>query len=292
MELREAAKASKNGAIAAFISGGVTTFIFLYATGTNTQGDLALWNDPAIVIDIILIFTCAFGMLRKSRTAAVSIFVYFVLSKIYIVAETGNTTGLGPALIFLYYYGRAIQGTFAYHRIKKAEVPDYRPASKWAYYLGIPSVVLMFVFMGFGLLSETSVIPSVQVLPGSDVSNPDRTLLVDNEILYDFEVIEYFYSNGVTSILEGGCILTDRAVVMYYTDPAEGLEIYELELSDIATVELLQDGNFWNDSVYKVSSYDDDAWLNIELPTYERGDVKFVETLRKRIEERPGTETI
>ena len=56
MDIRETVKASKNGATAAFISGGLTTLVFLYATGANTQGTLKFWNDPTIIVDIILIF--------------------------------------------------------------------------------------------------------------------------------------------------------------------------------------------------------------------------------------------
>lgn len=283
MDIKATVKASKNGAIAAFISGGLTTLIFLYATGANTQGIFELWNDPTIIIDIILIFVCAFGMLRNSRAAAVTIFVYFLFSKIYIALESGQSAGLGTGLIFLYFFGKAIQGSFTYHKIKKAEDPEYKPASKWSYYIGLPLIVLMFVTMGFGVLTETDVMPSAEVLTASDVSDSDRSILVANEILFETEEIEYFYSYGLTSILEGGSILTDRAVIMYYTDDVEGLKIYELEFADINTIELLRDGNIWNDSVYKVSSGDEDAWLNIDLSTYERGDIKFVEALRKKI---------
>ena len=283
MELKESVKSSKNGAIAAFISGGITTLIFLYATGANAQGTFGLWNDPAVILDIILIFVCAFGMLRNSRTAAVTIFIYFILSKIYIALATGNSAGIGIGFIFLYFYGKAIQGSFTYHKIKKVEDPEYKPTSKWSYYIGIPLIVLMFVVMGFGLLIETDVVPSTEVLAGNNVSDSNRSILVANDILFETEEIEYFYSNGLTSILEGGSILTDRAVVMYYTDDDEGLKIYDLEFSDIAAVELLQDGNIFYDSVYKVSSGDEDAWLNIELTAYERGDIKFVEALRKKI---------
>ena len=44
MNIKEATKASKNGAVAAFISGGVTLLIVLYAVGANTEGSLAIWK--------------------------------------------------------------------------------------------------------------------------------------------------------------------------------------------------------------------------------------------------------
>ena len=49
------------------------------------------------------------------------IFVYFIIAKIIIGIEMGKMTGFVTSLIFLYFYGKAIQGTFTYHKIEKAE---------------------------------------------------------------------------------------------------------------------------------------------------------------------------
>ncbi len=124
MDLERAIKASKNGAIAAFLSGGITILFALYATGSDTQGTFKFMNDPTIVVDIALVFVCAFGMLRNSRTAAVTIFIYFLISKIYMALEFGQMIGLAAGVIFLYFYGKAIQGSFVYYKIKKSEVPE------------------------------------------------------------------------------------------------------------------------------------------------------------------------
>ena len=284
MTTEEAIKASRNGAYAAFVSGTATTALVVFAIWTNNQEAFAIWNDSVNFFDIFIIFACAVGMLRQSRAAAVLIFVYFIFAKISIAIETGATGGLGIGLLFLYFFAKAIQGSFTYHKICKAEDPDYRPAPKWAYYVGIPATLLLVSLAGLGLLSMTDAIPSVEVLPGAEVSKSDVDLLVANEVLFPDEKIEYFYSYGLVSVLEGGNILTDRAVITYYVDDADELQIYEMKFEDITAVYRLEEGGMFLDSIYKVTSADEDFWMTIELSAESQGDVIFVEALRKKVQ--------
>jgi len=83
-----------------------------------------------------------------------------------------------------------------------------------------------------------------------------------------------------SSILEGGSVLTDDRVIMYFTNEDNELEIYELYFSEIATVELVSMGNMFNNSVYRVHSFNPDAWLEISLSAEKRGDIMFIERLR------------
>ena len=121
MDKEKAIKATKNGAVAAFISAGITLAVVLFAVFSNAEGYFGRWNDPSIFLDVIIIVICGFGMLRHSRAAAIVIFIYFVFGKIYIGLESGKMSGSGMALVFLYFYGKAIQGAFAYHKIQKEE---------------------------------------------------------------------------------------------------------------------------------------------------------------------------
>ena len=278
-----AIKASKNGAIAALISGAFTAAIFLYALGANAEGFFGLWNDPTVIVDIAIIFICAIGMFRQSRTAAVTMTIYWVLAKAYIFLETGAPTGLLLSLVFLYYFGKAVQGTFAYHKIRKAEDPDYRAAPRWYYYVGIPTIALFFLFVAFGLLTMTDYVPSTEVLSGSDVSIEDRDALMANGVIYADEKIELFYSYGLLSVLEGGNVLTDRAVITYFVDEYDKLTVYELEFDQIESVELYEKGNYLNNSIYKVNAFGEDNWFTVELSTEEGGDVRFVDALRERV---------
>lgn len=283
MNREEAIKSTKNGAIAACISGVLTLGIVLTAIFSNSSGAISIWNDPSNFIDIAVIFACAYGVYKKSRAAAIILLLYFILSKLIIGIETGKASGIGMAIVFLYFYGKAIQGSFVFHKIEKSENPNYKATPRWVYFTGIPILIIVVGLMGLGLLTMTGTLPSTEVQAGSDVSQRDKDLLISNSILAKGDHIEYFYSGGFSSILEGGSILTDDRVVLYFPDDNKNLEVYEISLDDIASVELIEIGNSMNDSIYKINSHEPDAWLKIALSAENRGDMKFIEALRTKM---------
>jgi hypothetical protein len=283
MDRDKALRAINNGAIAACISGTLTLAIWLVAIFSNASGTIGLWNDPSVFLDVLLIFSCAYGIYKKSRFAAVVLFCYFILAKIYIGIETGRTSGIVMGLVFLYFYGKAVQGTFVFRKIEKAENPNYKPTSKLLYYIGVPLLVIFVVLMGIGLMTMTSILPSTEVQPGNKMIQSDRNLLIANAIITSDDHIEYFYSDGLTSILESGSVLTDDRVIRYFPDENQKIVVYEIYFNDIASVELIEMGNFMNDSIYKINSYESDAWLQLALSTEKRGDIKFIEALREKI---------
>jgi hypothetical protein len=285
MNREEAIKATKNGAIAACISGGVTLSVVFYAIFSNANNKLGIWNDPSNLFDIVLIFGCAYGIYKKSRFAAILIFVYFILAKIIIGIELGKVSGIGMALVFLYFYGKAIQGAFSFHKIEKAENPNYKPTQKWVYFAGIPTLMIFVALMGFGIMTITGVVPSTEIQSGVEMLQKDKDTLISNNIITIDDNILYFYSGGFTSILEGGSVLTEDRVILYLNDENQKLQVYEIYFDDIASVELIQMGNHLNDSIYQVNSHQPDAWLQLELSAENRGDVVFIETLRSKIKE-------
>lgn len=283
MNIDEAKQACKNGAIAAFISGTLTTIVVTIALLGDPAGDLAMWNDPTNFVDIVLIFACAVGMLKYSRTAAVSILLYFIISKTAIALETGQATGVVITLVFLYYFGKAVQGSFAYKKAMQAENPEFRSAPRWVYWLTVPTMTLFFMAAGYGVLSMTDAVPATEVLEGTAVSDADRALMIQNGIIYDDEDIQYMYSYGITSILEGGSVLSNRAVIMYYTDEDDGFNVYELAFDQIASIDMLEKGDLWNETVYQVNGHDEDNWITISLSAEDDGDEKFITALNQRI---------
>ena len=283
MSTEEAIQACRNGAFAAFLSAAMTIGIMLFAMNSADPGELQYFNDPLIFIDALLIAGCAIGMLRKSRAAALIILVYFIFAKVSIALETGETTGLGVAFVFLYFYGKAVQGSFAYHKLKKAEDPDYKPAGKWSYIVGIPAAVLFFSLAGAGLLTTTDYLPSTQVLAGADISVDDLTLLSEKGILLDGEEIEYFYSYGFSSVLEGGSILSDRAVIIYFEDEDTNIEIYELEFPEIESIEMIEEGGIFSDSMYMIQGAEADDWIIVDLSVENDGHLMFINALNSKI---------
>lgn len=284
MDRAEANKAIKNGVVAACFSGSITAVMVAIATFSNTSsGRFSTWNDPAMLADIVLIFACAFGIHKKSRTAAIFMLAYFIFAKIILTLETGKYTGMVMSLFFIYFYAKAVQGTIAYHRLERAENPDYKPPSKKFYYIGIPVLLIVVLLMGYGALTMTGAVPSTEVLPGAKVLRSNRQTLVENNIINVKDKIEYFYSDGLTSILEGGTVLTGDRVIIYYPDKSGKLEVYALWFDEIDEVKLEETGNFLNPSIYHALSYQRDLSLPLILTTESRGDVKFIEALRKKI---------
>ena len=102
----------KNGVIAACFSLATTVLITLLATARGGLMGYSVWN----FVDVGLIAVLALGIYRKSRIAATVMLVYFVVSKILEIFETGNVSGLLLGGIFAYYYTRAMLATFQYHR--------------------------------------------------------------------------------------------------------------------------------------------------------------------------------
>jgi hypothetical protein len=106
----------KNGWIAAIISGVMTLGVMLLVINTGEINNLVdIWTS----VDVILIFSLAFGIYKKSRFAATAMFLYFLLSKIWMIVETGRPSGLLMGIIFLYFYFQAMVGTYQYHKIMK-----------------------------------------------------------------------------------------------------------------------------------------------------------------------------
>lgn len=284
MNRDEAIKAIRNGAIAACISAGFTLVFVLYAVFSNSSGTLQIFNDPTNFFDILLVFGCAFGVYKKSRFAAILLFVYFIVCKIIIGIELGKVTGIGIGLIFLYFYGKAIQGTFSFHKIEKTENPNFKKTSKWAYIAGIPAVIIFFTLLGFGLMTVIGFVPSTEVQSGDKMLKKDKEILISNEIINSDDNVLFFYSGGFTSILEGGNILTDNRVIRYIIDENQELQIYEIHFDDIASVEQIENGDFLNDAIYMVNSQQPDTWLRLSLSTENQGDALFIKALKSKLQ--------
>lgn len=283
MNKSEAIKATKNGALAACLSAALTAAIVLFAIYSDAEGKLAFFNDPSIIIDVVLILAFAFGIYKKSRAASMLMFLYFITAKIQIAIEAPAYSGFGIALLFLYYYGKAIQGSFVYHKLEKEENPNYKATTKWSYILGIPTVLIVLGMIGIALLSTTGVIPSTRVLSNSEIASHDMMTLRSAGIIEAEDSVKFFYSQGLSSILESGNILTQDRVIFYLTDESQELQVYEIFLNEITEVVQESQGDLFNDSVYKVNTNDPERWLLLLLSVEQKGDQKFVKALRNEI---------
>ena len=215
MDLAEAKRAIRFGAAAALVSALLTFVVVLAATMTGMP-ELAVWNDPANFVDVALLLGLAYGVFRRSRAAGVFLLLYFVASRVLIIAETGNLAGIFVSAIFLYLIGRATWGTFVYRRAQERDEHARRKAGRWVIiYAGAMAVVVFVVLIGLGGLIEAGVIPDSAAVPGDQLTDHQLNSLRDAGLVRPEEEILYFYSDGFFSILDDGNFFTNERVVSY-----------------------------------------------------------------------------
>ena len=287
MTMDDAHKSVKQAAIAAFVSAGITLLLVLLALQSDADDALNILNDPFNFIDIALAIGCGIGLLRYSRAAAVTIFTHFIFSKIFISIELGRPAGIGIALIFLYFFWKGIRGSFAYHRLRHEADPNYRPAPKWSYFLGIPIAMVLLAAIGYALMIAMGVFPSTDVIDGSELSRSNSEFLIREGIVKPNETIQLFYSTGLTSILDDGNLLTDKRIISY--EKIDGkLSVYAARVENVSDVKIIQNGNFLNDTIVEIWTIDGDRF-RLFLSAENRGDKRFINAIKNRIGQIPNT---
>ena len=145
------------------------------------------------------------------------------------------------------------------------------------YIIGIPFGFLIFI----GLLTMTPFIPSTTVQTNEEIWQSDKNTLIANDIITKNENIQYFYSDGAFNILEDGTVLTDTYINRYFKDSDGELQVYFIKLSDVVSVNLVQQGNLFGPSIYRIQGIGEDEWFNISLSTDAEGDYKFIKKLKE-----------
>ncbi|MDH3806926.1 MAG: hypothetical protein OEU90_15850, partial [Gammaproteobacteria bacterium] len=152
--------------------------------------------------------------------------------------------------------------------------------------LGVVGMVLVLGFVGLGVLGvlmDTGYTPSERVLSAQGIPDSHYEELVAEGILEKGEVIEYFFSEGILSIKEGGSLLTNYRIIAYEGADDGSIDYYSIANDEIVSVTLIQEGDARNYSVYQVSAADEDNWITLLLP-HEYGDgERFANAVRAKI---------
>jgi hypothetical protein len=96
------------GAALSAIATLVFTFIFSSVAGTA----LIVWAVASAAITGAL----GYGVYRRSRAAAVTLLVLFLVSRIWYYVQTASLGSPLLSIIFLYCFIEGVRGTFAHHR--------------------------------------------------------------------------------------------------------------------------------------------------------------------------------
>jgi hypothetical protein len=107
-EVLDAKTKTKSAAIAAIISGIITTILALLEIAGMDR-----WN----LLDAAFTFSLAIGIIKNNRACAVILFIYWIISKLMqVVSSEINFIWLIVAIIFAVYYWKGIVGTFTLQR--------------------------------------------------------------------------------------------------------------------------------------------------------------------------------
>ena len=246
----------------------------------NANGELGILNDPANFFDIALVVGCAVAILRYSRVAAVILFIYFIFAKVILSIDAGRFPGF-VAFVFLYFFFRGIQGSFAYHRLRRKADPNYKPATKLLYFLGIPIGTVLLILLAVGVMTGVGVLKPLAVIEGNKLPRGDLAFLINEGIIDPEEEIELFYSTGMTSIQNYGSLLTDKRVIAY--ERVEGqLSVYAVLIEDVVDVIVAQKGDFFNYTVVEIWTVYGDG-ISLSLPPEDNEDGTFIDEIKKRI---------
>lgn len=129
-------------------------------------------------------------------------------------------------------------------------------------------------------LSYFKILPNSQVLAGNEVPRHQLDTLIDNGLVGDDEAIEFFYSEGLFSVYEGGQFFTANRLVSY-SEEQGSLDIAEMPIMEIHEVALQYEGNAFEDSVYYVYGNESSEWeyIVIYLSRENDGDRRFLQGL-------------
>lgn len=279
MDLQSAENAIRKGAIAGFVVTGITLFVVSLAVLGDFGGPLEYWNDPWSYLDAIIVVGLSFVVLRRSRTAAIILFGYYLAAQILLFAEIGRPAGMVISIIFLYFFGRAIWGTFSYHRIRKETDPEYRPVRGAMYFLWGAVIAIAVIFAGLMVLGTLG--PSTTVLTGAELDRSDLDLLRAEGIVEQDERIVLYYSAGLLSIREDGNMLTDRRLISYEESDGQ-IVVYAASLAEIESISIAEKGDFLSDSLLLITLRDGTSFY-LFMSTENDGDNRFLEEVEKRI---------
>lgn len=273
MNEEQANKAIIVGAIAACISGVFTVLIAMRSTAAN---------NPASMVDAVLLFALAFGVFKRSRAAAVSLFVYLLMGKLIVLVQTGKVPGVLFSLVFLVLYARAIAGTYALRKIWRTANPEAKTKRGWVHWLAVSGGIIGLTLVLFGMILESGLIATGDVQPGAELRPQWRTRLETEGVLRPGEPVVYFALELFTPE-DMGTLLTDKRVITYSREDNGKLAIFAIHTQDLESVTKVDDSGTLSPSLYEVES----AITVFPLELFAEGglDVEFIDTLRRQKEE-------
>ncbi|MEP1230734.1 MAG: hypothetical protein ABJG88_08670 [Litorimonas sp.] len=153
----------------------------------------------------------------------------------------------------------------------------------WVWIIIAPFMLILTFAFAFGIMTTTGVFPSTEVQTGDELPKKQLAALFEAKIILEGETIEYFYSEGLFSVLEGGNILTTDTVISYTKDEKDELFIYDIDVDEVVKIEEIEKGDYLTDAIYRIHEGNkEENWLEIWLSTENGGHLKFMNALEAK----------
>jgi len=229
-------------------------------------------------------FFAAIGIMTATASAASQLFESEQLSTIAMVAVASVVFPIA------YAFTHASQVALLYGlKFKHAQRTDDVASKPMPWVLkGIAALsgAIVAFSLAYFVFTGTASVPSARVVAGADVTADQVQILIEIGALQESESIDYFFSEGLSSIREGGSLVTDMRVTSYQLDTElDVVEVWYLTYPEIGSVEQIQAGDSMNYSIYEVYSHDNESWLQLWLPHEYGDDELFISAVEARIRE-------
>ncbi len=90
----------------------IATLLFTFVMSSVANTPLIVWAVASAAVTGAL----GYGVYRRSRRAAVTLLVLFLISRVWFYMQTGSLGSPLLSIIFLYCFVEGVRGTFAHHR--------------------------------------------------------------------------------------------------------------------------------------------------------------------------------
>jgi hypothetical protein len=117
-KLKKANKEIRDAWICGIVVCSITLLLAVVMLGISANPASIPIDPIGMIFSVIIYGGLTLGVYYKNRACAIILFGLFLLDKIVMIAQ-GNKSGIILALVFMYYFAMGIQGTFAYHKLKK-----------------------------------------------------------------------------------------------------------------------------------------------------------------------------
>ncbi len=258
----------------------ITVLTLAMTIYTSYSGGIIAIVNSDLFYDVVIFAILAVGIFYKSRVSAVLALSYYVVGRILLYTDTGKVTGILWVLIITALLAQAAFSTFKYHRIRKEFNPEYKATSKLTWWVATPINTGLAILLVLIVMTESGVWVPATLLKEDMLSTSHVETLRQNEVLNEGERIELFFSEGLTSILEGGNIVTDTRVISYETLDGE-LYVYSAPLSEISFVGIEEKGTNLTFSQIYVETHDGQSFYLL-APHEESEDEQFVELIKNK----------